>query len=431
MLEAENVEDLNPRAKLENTVRDLQSQVELDIRRVGANIALERSLVARVAKFQTGQNGAEAIEAPADAPAPPLAPLLPVAPQAAAVAPLAPLVLPKIAGGAPVKLQDTKKRDTLDWAIERVIDSQKLSADQGEDDDPVGLQDAFESIAASFDMDGDGTLGPEEIVHILGRCQLLDDVLTPTKVQDFFRTWEVGCNQVLGENMDEASILDGIGWEEFESLIKWCSDMKGMDITRCSARVIRLSRKLCDGKSSVRRRVKTVFDAFCKQDPDHLTAYEFSNLCESIRCFKRGHFATGDTYSIFYRTSQHENGVTFEEFWEMVGEVGRRLGIGEKVYDLFASGVSRLDVDESDIRRVKLRIKHAASSASTEGWRQFFHSCDSDGSGRMDWDEFYDMCHTRLKLPERENHLKIMFEKLDDDDSGELSIDELIAFIEK
>lgn len=437
MLEPEIIEDLDPKHKLENTVRDLQSRVELDIRRVGANIALERSLVARVAKFSAQEHASHvAIKDDAAAPvAPVLPPMTPTAasPRATApLAPLAPLVLPKIAGGHPCARQESEQhRDSLDRKIEKVIDSQKLINTMGEDDDPVGLQEAFESIAASFDMDGDGTLGPTEVVHVLGRCQLLDDVLTPTKVEDFFRTWEVGCNQVLGENMDASSILDGIGWEEFESLIKWCSDMKGMDITRCSARVIRLSRKLCDGKSSTRRRLRTVFDAFCKQDPERLGAYEFSNLCASIRCFQRGKFATGDTFSIFYRSCQHENGVDFDEFWEMLGEIGRRLEIGEKVYELFAAGVSRLDVDESDIRRVKLKIKHAASSASTEGWRQFFHSCDADGSGRMDWDEFYHMCKERLQLPERENHLKILFEKLDDDDSGELSIDELIAFIEK
>lgn len=435
MLEAEIIEDVDPKNQLENTVRDIERRVALDIRRVGANIALERSLVARVAKFSAQEHAAHSATIEDDA-APPVTPVLPpVTPTAAsprATAPLAPLLLPKIAGGLrSAAAQANARRDSLDRKIEKVIVSQKLMNDQGEDDDPVGLQKAFESIAASFDMDGDGTLAPREVLHVLGRCQLLDDVLTATKVQNFFRTWEVGCNQVLGENMDVSSMLDGIGWEEFEALIKWCSDMKGMDIARCSARVIRLSRKLCDGKSSVTRRLRTVFEAFCKQDAERLGAYEFSNLCTSVRCFQRETFSIGDTYAIFYRNCKHEKGINFDEFWEILEEIGSRLDIGDKVYELFASGVTRLDVDEADIRRVKLKVKHAASSASTEGWRQFFHSCDIDGSGRMDWDEFYHMCKERLQLPERENHLKILFEKLDHDDSGELSIDELIAFIEK
>jgi len=49
----------------------------------------------------------------------------------------------------------------------------------------------------------------------------------------------------------------------------------------------------------------------------------------------------------------------------------------------------------------------------------------------MDWDEFHHMCRERLKLTEKANHLKMIFEKLDRDDSGELSIDELIEFIEQ
>eukprot|EP00931_Biecheleriopsis_adriatica_P102328 TRINITY_DN77314_c0_g1_i1.p1 TRINITY_DN77314_c0_g1~~TRINITY_DN77314_c0_g1_i1.p1 ORF type:complete len:448 (-),score=115.22 TRINITY_DN77314_c0_g1_i1:77-1420(-) len=439
-----NLSICDPKDKLQCTVDDLKHRVALDIRRVGANIALERSLVARMGKLkktmgttpnqslerlQTSQVLSDALAEPLTPPSNPTSPLASArggALQAGAKA----LVLPKIStpkAGQPSP--GSKHRDTLDRKIDATMESQKFTAHPAES--VTGLKEAFESIAASFDIDGDGTLNPEEILHILGRCQLYDEVLTSTKVSDFFKSWAVGCNQVLGEEMDLTSIEDGIGWEEFEILIKWCSDMKGLEFERCAARVIRLSRKLCDGKSSDRRRLKTVFEAYCKSDAERLNAYEFSNLCESIKCFERGKFATGDSYHIFYRTCQDERGVTFDEFLGMLEEVGNRLGIGDKVYPLFAAGVSKLDVDEADIRRIKLRMKHAASAASSEGWRQFFRSCDTDNSGNMDWEEFYDMCKTRLNLPERENHIKIIFEKLDLDDSGELAIDELIEFIEQ
>merc|ERR1712226_394612 len=115
----------------------------------------------------------------------------------------------------------------------------------------------------------------------------------------------------------------------------------------------------------------------------------------------------------------------------MLGELGKRLGCGSKIYETVAGSVTQLDNDEHTIRRVKLRIKHAACGASKEGWRHFFRECDTDGSGDMDWDEFYAMCRDRLQLTDRQSHLKILFERLDDDDSGELSIDELISFIER
>jgi len=98
----------------------------------------------------------------------------------------------------------------------------------------------------------------------------------------------------------------------------------------------------------------------------------------------------------------------------------------------FAARVGTLAGDQVTITRVKYKMKHAASiTGAHEGWQSFFLSCDEDNSGFLDWDEFHHMCRDKLGMTERENHLKLLFEQLDTDDSGELTIGELIEFIEK
>lgn len=207
--------------------------------------------------------------------------------------------------------------------------------------------------------------------------------------------------------------------------------MRGSEFAECAQKIIRLSKRLCDSKSSDRRRLEAVFDAYCKRNADRMNVYEFSSLCRRLGVFQPGKMATGDIYSLFKNSAHADHsGIDFAGFLHLLGELGKRLGVGDQILETFASEVARLDNDEHTIRKVKLRMKHAASGASDEGWRQFFRACDEDGNGLLEWEEFYSMCRERLHLTERENHLKILFERLDADDSGELSVEELIAFIE-
>merc|ERR1712039_1028394 len=55
---------------------------------------------------------------------------------------------------------------------------------------------------------------------------------------------------------------------------------------------------------------------------------------------------------------------------------------------------------------------------------------DLDGSGQISWDEFRSMCRRVLKLTDQDIHLRYVFQKLDGDDSGEISIEELISFVQ-
>ncbi|CAE7278033.1 unnamed protein product [Symbiodinium pilosum] len=294
------------------------------------------------------------------------------------------------------------------------------------------LEDAFYLIAATYDLDGNGLLDDYEVLIILERCKLLDSTLTATKVKSFFRTWAVGCNKIIGENMGVEDIEDGIGYEEFTSLLHWIADMKGIPLARCRARVIRLSHKMVDTHSSVKRRLSRLFDGFCKREPEWMSAHEFTNLCHTTDLYKQGVFSAGDAFKIFYQTHGLENQrMDFASFMDAIARVGQMFGKNEtQSAEMFAAAVGRMDTDEETIRRIKLRIKQAASTYGVNGWREFFHECDQDESGNMDFEEFWHMCRHKLHLEDRKTHLQLLFDRLDEDDSGELSIDEMIAFIE-
>eukprot|EP00930_Biecheleria_cincta_P053136 TRINITY_DN3849_c1_g1_i1.p1 TRINITY_DN3849_c1_g1~~TRINITY_DN3849_c1_g1_i1.p1 ORF type:complete len:487 (-),score=117.29 TRINITY_DN3849_c1_g1_i1:24-1430(-) len=298
--------------------------------------------------------------------------------------------------------------------------------------DVNSVQDAFYAIAAAYDMDGDGTLSDEEVVHVLNRCHLFDEQTTQEKARNFFKSWSVGCNTIVGTDLGAEEIEDGIGWEEFESLLRWLSDMKGMEYDAATARLIRLSKKLCDTKSSQTRRLETLFDAFCKKEDGFMTVHEFTKMCYQLDLQRQGQFTTGDMFSVFASVpDKSEHGINFEGFMHIIRLIAGKLGVDENtMYAEVADGVSKLETDEETIVRIKMKIKHAATDAAEGDWREFFRGCDEDQSGCMDWDEFYDMCKARLHLTERQNHLKLLFEKLDVDDSGELSIDEMIEFME-
>lgn len=53
---------------------------------------------------------------------------------------------------------------------------------------------------------------------------------------------------------------------------------------------MRLSHKMVDTQSSVRRRLALLFDGFCKREAEWMGAYEFTHLCHTTNLYKQGFF---------------------------------------------------------------------------------------------------------------------------------------------
>jgi len=298
----------------------------------------------------------------------------------------------------------------------------------------VSLEQAFLAHSAAFDLDGDGTICVEELIIIFDRCNLFDEFFTPNKVRNYFNMWAEGCNHANGT----ATALpdNGIGYDEFKVVLQWAADMKAQSIIDCAQKVVRLSRKLCDKSASVQKRLEVVFDAFCKKDPQCMSAFEFGNLCQKVDIYDQDKFSMGDVYCLFYEMNGvvHGKGIDFDGFIHVLGEVGTRLDIGEEVYPIFARGVELLDTDEETVSRIKMRLRQAATivgstDRGSTDWRQFFYTCDPDGSGSINWEEFLSMCREKLHLADRDCHLRILFDRLDDEGTGELNISDLVNFI--
>jgi len=81
------------------------------------------------------------------------------------------------------------------------------------------------------------------------------------------------------------------------------------------------------------------------------------------------------------------------------------------------------------MNQLRKRLKGAAYSAGGTDWAKLFREQDRDNSGNIGWEEFKQMCRRTLKLTEPEPILSALFMSLDGDQSGELEIEELVAYI--
>eukprot|EP00913_Durusdinium_trenchii_P013923 g13072.t1 len=139
--------------------------------------------------------------------------------------------------------------------------------------------------------------------------------------------------------------------------------MKGIPLARCRARVQRLSHKMVDTQSSVRRRLALLFDGFCKREAEWMGAYEFTSLCHAplqhvvFQCFiavsssaKTTNlyvpevFSAGDAFKIFYETPGLVNQrMDFGGFMHAICEVGLLFGKNQKeAGEMFAAAVGHL-----------------------------------------------------------------------------------------
>lgn len=293
-------------------------------------------------------------------------------------------------------------------------------------DGVITLEEAFQAHARNFDADQDGKINVEELVHLFDKCGMFDEWLTANKVRVYFATLAEGCNYV--SNTLEQVGHSGIGYLHFESLLRWAADLKGVKYSRCVSRVIRQSRTLSDKSGSMRRKLQIVFEMYGKQNPGYISAHEFACLSWKLDVYTEK-FTIADVH-IFFVGRGTQFGVDFEGFVCLLNEIDLRLGIEHKVFRKFAEVVDNLDNDKETLTKIRFRLRRAASTVGGRDWRMLFYDVDEDHSGKITWDEFHTMCRKRLHITDSAHHVRLIFEILDLDGSEEISIDELVTFVE-
>jgi len=78
---------------------------------------------------------------------------------------------------------------------------------------------------------------------------------------------------------------------------------------------------------------------------------------------------------------------------------------------------------------MRARLKGAAQYLRGEDWDRIFREQNSDGTGKISFTEFRAMCRTVLRLQEPDSLLRVVFDSLDMDSSGDISIEELVEFV--
>jgi hypothetical protein len=182
-------------------------------------------------------------------------------------------------------------------------------------EDINGLEEAFGRHKKSFDLDGDGNIGVEELIVILDRCQFYDGIFTAKKVRDYFKT---------------LSGIEAVRFAEFKDALVWVSDMKRLDADAVSKKVIIVSKGLCVKGASAQRRLQVIFDASCARNPSHMSAFEFGGLCRKIAL----PLCMGDIFLLYSQVpgGVEGKGVDFQGFLDLVTKVGEQLQKGEEIY---------------------------------------------------------------------------------------------------
>lgn len=92
-----------------------------------------------------------------------------------------------------------------------------------------------------------------------------------------------------------------------------------------------------------------------------------------------------------------------------------------------------LSQETEDVARVRQKINKAKSRLGLT-WEEIFKSCDEDNSGLVSFKEFLKTVRTVLSLSERTvcvYDLRLLFDAVDTDKSGDLDLEELYSFLSK
>jgi len=79
---------------------------------------------------------------------------------------------------------------------------------------------------------------------------------------------------------------------------------------------------------------------------------------------------------------------------------------------------------------MRSRLRVAANEQSQGNWKEWLRKWNRNGSPHLNWSEFKVMCQKGLKLLDDEMQLMLAFQSLDNDNSGEVTMDEIIDFIQ-
>lgn len=92
-----------------------------------------------------------------------------------------------------------------------------------------------------------------------------------------------------------------------------------------------------------------------------------------------------------------------------------------------------MESTEELLGRTRSRIS-ALKARRGKSWQEVFAKCDKDQSGYLDYKEFSGAIRTTLEIPEnvvRNYELVVLFDKLDNDRSGGVSIEELLNYLQQ
>jgi len=293
-------------------------------------------------------------------------------------------------------------------------------------DGVISLREAFNLHAKNFDENEDGTIDSEEIIRLFGSCNILDDWLSVNKVRVYFRTLQEGYN-CMSRKADTGSTA--IEYTDFVDLLRWASDLKGVPFEDLVSKLVRLAHRVSDKSSSMRQKLQIVFASAAIETKDYMSWLEFAGLCKKLAIYEDDDFNIADTYMLFKRHGG-DQGVDFDGFMQVLYAVGERLGINRLIFQRFAAAVESREKDDEQIRRTRQRIWHAATTVAGRDWHGLFTEMDADGSGTITWLEFYEVCRNRLHLTDRVDVVRLLFERLDCDSSDDVSIQELVDFVE-
>merc|ERR1719436_1361714 len=82
------------------------------------------------------------------------------------------------------------------------------------------------------------------------------------------------------------------------------------------------------------------------------------------------------------------------------------------------------------VEKMRSRLKAAAYTTGGKDFAKMLREQDKDHSGHISWPEFRQMCRRVLKLTGEDAKLRAIFQSLDFDQSGDVGIDELVAFVQ-